>query len=179
MTPAEQKRAQAAAAAQGALTQLIRNQGQQLDKTAQGTATPAAQGQLRDQLGALQQGLAKAGLSHIPGLGAAGQSMGQAQQGLAQGQNETAAAAEANAIAQMQQAASALQNAAGTSVSFGSDQPADQTGVNGTAEDQSIPGLDLDQSSPARKIQQDIMHRDADPALAPDTHAYLHRLLNP
>jgi hypothetical protein len=179
MTPAEQKRAQAAAAAQGTLAKLIQGQGQQLDKTAQGTATPAAQGALRDQLGALQQGLAKAGLSHIPGMGAAGQSMGQAQQGLAQGQNDTAAGAEAQAIAQMQQAASALQNAAGTSVSFGNGQPADQMGVNGSDEDQSIPGLDLDQSSPARKIQQDIMHRDANPALAPGTHAYLHRLLNP
>jgi hypothetical protein len=179
MTPQEQKRAQAAAAAQGALSKIIQGQGQQLDKTGQGTATPAAQGQLRDSLNALQQGLAKAGLPHVPGLGPAGQSMGQAQQGLSSGDNQSAASAEAQAIGQMQQAASALQNAAGTTVSFGATQPSEQTGVNGSAQDDAIPGLDLDQSSPARKIQQDIMHRDADPTLAPDTHAYLHRLLNP
>jgi hypothetical protein len=179
MSPQEARRAQAAAAAQGALTKLIQGQGQELDKTGQGTATPGEEGQLRNALNALGQGLEKSGLSHIPGLGQAGQAMGQAQQGLSNGDEGRAASAEARAIAQMQQAAAALRNAAGTSVSFGSSAPATASDPNGTAEDDAIPGLDLDQSSPARKIQQEIMRRDAEPALSPGTHAYLHRLLTP
>jgi hypothetical protein len=179
MSAAQAQRAQAAEAAQRRLSQIIQGQGAVLDKTGQGTATPADQGQLRQGLQSIQTGLEKAGMGGIPGLQAAGHAMSRAQQALGQGQPEVAAGAEAQAIAAMQQAAAALKSQAGNTLGFGGSSPTDQSGADGTGQDNAIPGLDLEQSSPARKIQMDIMHRDEEPDLAPATHQYLHRLLNP
>ncbi|HUW80716.1 MAG TPA: DUF4175 family protein, partial [Acidocella sp.] len=184
MSAAQAAQAQAAAQATKNLAQLMQEQAALLDKTAQGNATPASQGQLQSSLKGIAQALGKAGIPGVPGIGPAAQAMGTAQAALARQNNRDAQAAETSAIKNLQKAAAALQNSAQPGLSLGTgstmpDQNLDGSNANGTSEDLSIPGLNLPASNPANAIEQEIIRRDANPSLPPATHHYLHRLLTP
>jgi Domain of unknown function (DUF4175) len=170
-------------AAQG-LSQLIQGQAGLLDRTGQGKATPSEQGQLHSSLGNIGAGLAKAGTPNLPGLGPAGQAMQNAQSALAQKNTAAAQAAEIAAIQSLQKAVAALQNAARQGLTLGQDgemqgQNFEDNDPNGTAEDLSIPGLNLPGTNPADAIRQEIIRLDGNPDLPAATHDYLHRLLTP
>jgi NADH dehydrogenase/NADH:ubiquinone oxidoreductase subunit G len=184
MSAAEMARAQAAAQSAQALSQLMQNQAKLLDQTAKGDATPGQQGQLRAGLQSLGAGLQKAGIGQLPGLGQAGQSMQTAQSALSRQDNGGAQSAESAAIQHLQQAAAALQRGMQQSLSldanggmpgahgFGDSQ-------NGSNDDNASPDLGFQRRNPADAIEQEIIKRDADPALPAATHHYLRRLLAP
>jgi Domain of unknown function (DUF4175) len=179
MTAAQAAQAQAAAQAAQGLSQLIQGQANLLDQTARGTATPKAESQLQSGLKNLGDALAKAGIPNLPGLGAAGQDMGNAKSALTQQNPSGAQSAETSAIQNLQKAATALQNAIQQSLSIGMSGPTQGQSPNGENEDFSLPNLTLPGNNPADAIEQEIIHLDATPNLPPATHDYLHRLLRP
>jgi hypothetical protein len=184
MSAAEAAQAQAAAQSAQALSQLMQNQAKLLDQTAKGDATPGQQGQLRAGLQSLGAGLQKAGIGLLPGLGQAGQAMQAAQSALSRQDNGGAQSAESAAIQNLQQAAAALQQGMQQSMSF--DTNGGMPGAhgfgdsqNGSNDDNASPDLGFQRRNPADAIEQEIIKRDADPALPAATHHYLHRLLTP
>ena len=184
MSAAQAAQSQAAMQAAQGLSQLIQGQAGLLDQTGLGNATPGEQGKLHSSLGKIGADLAKAGISNLPGLGSAGQAMQNAQSALTQKNTSAAQEAETAAIQSLQKAAAALQNAAQQGLTIGQDgqmplQNFENNDPNGTAEDLSIPGLNLPGTNPANVIQQEIIRLDADPSLPATTHDYLHRLLTP
>jgi hypothetical protein len=183
MTAAQAAAAQAAASAAAGLTQLIQKQSGLLNQTAQGSATAAQQGQLRQDLQGVQATLETAGAAHLPGMQDAGTSMQAAQDALSQQNTGAAQSAEAGSIQNLQKAAAALQRAAQQSLTLGpggSDSPAPDSDLpDGNSEDLQVPGLALPGSNPADAIEQEIMRLDANPNLPAATHQYLHRLLSP
>lgn len=184
ISAAQAAQSQAARQAAQGLSQLIQGQAGLLDQTGQGNATPGEQSQLRSSLGNIGAGLAKAGIPNLPGLGPAGQAMQNAQSALARKNTGAAQAAEIAAIQSLQKAAAALQNAARQGLTLGQDgemqgQNFEDNDPNGTAEDLSIPGLNLPGTNPADAIRQEIIRLDGNPDLPAATHDYLHRLLTP
>jgi hypothetical protein len=185
MSAAEAARAQAAAQSAHALNQLMRNQANLLDQTAKGNATAGQQGQLRTGLQNLGAGLQKAGIAGLPGLGRAGQAMQAAQSALSRQDNGSAQPAESAAIQNLQQAAAALQRSMQQSLSLnanGGGMPGAHgfgDSQNGSNDDNASPDLGFQRRDPADAIEQEIIKRDADPALPAATHRYLHRLLTP
>jgi hypothetical protein len=184
ISAAQAAQSQAARQAAQGLSQLIQGQASLLDQTGQGNATPGEQSQLHSSLGNIGAGLAKAGIPNLPGLGPAGQAMQNAQSALARKNTAAAQASEIAAIQSLQKAAAALQNAARQGLTLGQDgemqgQNFEDNNPNGTAEDLSIPGLNLPGTNPADAIRQEIIRLDADPDLPTATHDYLHRLLTP
>ena len=110
--------------------------------------------------------------------------MGDAQSALTQHDDGTAQTAETSAIQNLQKAATALQNETAQSLSLGMggemlNQNPSGNDPNGRNDDLSTPALPLQSNNPADKIEQEIIHLDANPALPQATHDYLHRLLVP
>jgi hypothetical protein len=192
MNAADKARGQAAAKAGSALSKLIQGEAHLLGKTASpsaslpGSGAPqapslsAAQQQLRQALQQLQHNLAAHQLPPLPGLGASGKAMGQAGAHLQQGDQPGAMPGERAAIAGLQQAAAALAklgNGQQQGLSGLGQRGTGKTGQSGMDEHGSIDLKTGNKPSPAQKIEQDIMHRDANPALPAPAHHYYHRLL--
>jgi hypothetical protein len=184
MTAAEAAKAAAADAAAAAISQMTKAEADLLDQTHQGSATPAEQGAVQQQLNATRQSLARAGVP-VPGLGQAGADMGAAGDALNLDDTDAAEDAETGAISALQQAAAALSASRANRFSLGQGQPSlqginpGQDGPNGMPDLQSNPNLNFGAPNPARAIQQQIIHQDSDPALPTPTHDYYHRLLAP
>jgi hypothetical protein len=182
MTAAQLARAAAADAAAQAIAQMTQGEATILDHTHQGTATPADQAGLQAQLNATTQSLAKTGMT-IPGLGAAGQAMGNAASALTQQDQNGAESQENAAIAGLQKAAAALSAAQSNGYGIGPTSPRpggitdSDTGPEGGPDDDSTPADLNTTSNPARVIEQQIINQDAAPALPPATHDYYNRLL--
>lgn len=186
MTAAQLAQAQAANQAAQSIAQMTQNQATLLDATHAGTASPADQTALQQQLQATQQTLAAAGLQ-IPGLTPANTAMQAAQAALASHATQNAAAAEAAAIKNLQQAAAALAQAAKRQFAIGpGGQPGSQSGsssnpdgLTGSPDEQSDPDFNPNRPNPAAAIQQQIIQQDSQPALPAATHQYYHKLLDP
>jgi hypothetical protein len=153
-----------------------------LDQTNNGTASPGAQGDLRNQLSATRGALGKAGL-FLPGLGDAAAAMATAQGALSRNDESTAAAAESDAIQGLQKAAASLA-AASQGMRFDAGQSGAEVeqlddGSNGAPDENSFRTILPSAGNAARVIQQEIIKNDSDPALPEATHQYYHRLLNP
>jgi hypothetical protein len=184
MSAAEAAQAKAAGQAAQGLAKLMLGQASLLNQTAQGDATPDQQAQLQKDLNDIGAALSKAGIPGLPGLSSAAQAMGDAQAALTQHDDGTAQTAETSAIQNLQKAAAALQNETAQSLSLGMggemlNQTPNGNDPNGSNDDLAIPGLPLQTNNPADRIEQEIIHLDANPALPQATHDYLHRLLMP
>jgi hypothetical protein len=184
MTAAEAAQAKAAGQAAQGLAKLMQNQASLLNQTTQGSATAAQQAQLQADLKNMEAALGKAGIPSLPGLPGAAKAMGDAQSALTQHDDGTAQTAETSAIQNLQKAATALQNETAQSFSLGMggemlNQNPSGNDPNGSNNDLSTPALPLQSNNPADKIEQEIIHLDANPALPQATHDYLHRLLVP
>jgi hypothetical protein len=190
MSASEEARAQAAAKAGSSLNKMVQGEAQLLGQTASAPhGTPpqslaAAQRRLHQALQRLRQGLASAKLPRLPGLGDSGKAMGQAGTSLRQGDQQGAMAGERAAIASLQQAASALAKL-GQGQGKGQQEGrsglgqhgSGKTGQSGMDEHGSIDLKAGNKATPARRIEQDIIHRDANPGLPAPAHHYYHRLL--
>jgi hypothetical protein len=182
MTPAELAQAKAAAAAAQAIAQMTQQQANLLDQTNAGTAKPADQSALQQQLQATQKSLANAGLQ-IPGLSPAGTAMQSATKSLTNHAPQQAATAQANAIKNLQSAAAALAKAAKRQLAISpGNQPGSQSagpGITGLPDEQPDPNLTTTHPNPAAAIQQQIIKQDSQPELPTTTHQYYHNLLTP
>jgi len=181
MSAAQAKRAEAADQAAENLSQMMQGEAALLDQTNQGKGLPASQAQLQGELSSTSQNLAKAGIE-VPGLGDAGNAMGQARDALAQQDTGTAINAEGSAIEALQRAAAALA-AAGQGMSFGEgSSPAaaenDGEGLSGAPDENSFPGILPLGDDAAGAIQRQIIKDDDDPALPSTVHQYYRRLLD-
>jgi len=182
MTAAQEAQAAAADAAAQQISQMTKGESALLDQTHQGNATPGEQGALQNQLNATMQSLKQSGVP-VPGLGQAGQAMGQAEGALAAQNSGAAEGAENAAIQGLQQAAAALAAGAKNRLSIGQEgqdmpgQSGDEDGFNGAPDEHSTPDFFNGAANPARVIQQQIMNDDSAPALPAGVHDYYHRLL--
>jgi hypothetical protein len=159
VTPAPNAAAQALAAAAGqALAKIMQAEATLRDATGQGNATPDDQASIAGQLAALQQGMAHAGVP-APTLAAAQNAMQQAETNLAAQNFQAAGHAEAQAIQALQKTAAGLAQ-------------------SGAGDSGPLPGLNPAPVNPADAVEQEIMRRDAEPALPAMVHEYLRRLLN-
>lgn len=189
---AERKSAQA-------LSRLMRRESRLMDRTARRGPPPmgnsagqkpgphsqalARQQQgLRMSLQATQQAMAQAGLPAMAQLGAGKSAMAGAEAHLRAGDRAGAMPAERAAIVALQQAAGALQSMrlghgnAGGPVGLGR-QAAGGHGRFGT-QDRGVLSLGrAGADSEARRIENDLIRRDARPGLPAPAHHYYHRLL--
>jgi hypothetical protein len=182
MSAAEAARTKAAEQGAQELGRMTKAESALLDQTNNGTASPGAQGDLRNQLSATRGALGKAGL-FLPGLGDAAAAMATAQGALSRNDESTAAAAESDAIQGLQKAAASLA-AASQGMRFDAGQSGAEVeqlddGSNGAPDENSFRTILPSAGNAARVIQQEIIKNDSDPALPEATHQYYHRLLNP
>jgi hypothetical protein len=162
---------------------LTKGESTLLDQTNNGMASPADQGNLRNQLDSTRGALGKAGMS-LPGLGDAAAAMATAQGALSRNDESTAAGAENAAIQGLQKAAAALAassqgmrfDASGQS---GAAMEQFENGNNGAADEDTLPTVLPNGGNAAGVIQQEIIKNDSDPSLPDATHQYYRRLLNP
>jgi hypothetical protein len=183
MSAAEAARTKAADQAAQELGSLTKGESTLLDQTNNGMASPADQGNLRNQLDSTRGALGKAGMS-LPGLGDAAAAMATAQGALSRNDESTAAGAENAAIQGLQKAAAALAassqgmrfDASGQS---GAAMEQFENGNNGAADEDTLPTVLPNGGNAAGVIQQEIIKNDSDPSLPDATHQYYRRLLNP
>jgi hypothetical protein len=182
MTAQQAAQSQAAQIAAQNLSKLTQAQAGVLDKTTQGSATPADQASLQSQLAAIRQALAQAQLN-MPSLGKAAKAMSDAKAALAQGDAGSAAAAQTAAIQNLQAAAAALQSAGQLAIGKGAGgqpTPGDTQngdGINGLPDEQFLPGLGQPAPNPAGAVEDQIIQQSAEPGLPAAARRYLQRLL--
>jgi hypothetical protein len=182
MSAAQAAQSAAANQAAQALSQLTQGEAALLDQTNQGAATPADQGTLLNQLLATRHGLDQAGIK-LPGLGDAAAAMRAAQSALGQTDITASTDAEGAAIQALQKAAATLA-ASGKGMAFGEGgQPGGgksgfDEGINGGPDEDDMPQGMPSSGNAAREIEQQIIKRDADPALPDATRQYYDRLLD-
>jgi hypothetical protein len=183
MSAAEAARTKAAEQGAQELGRMTKAESALLDQTNNGTASPGAQGDLRNQLSATRGALGKAGL-FLPGLGDAAAAMATAQGALGRNDESTASGAEDAAIQGLQKAAAALASSSqGMRFDAGGQSGAGmgpfESGDNGAADEDTLPTILPNAGNAAGVIQQEIIRNDSDPTLPNATHQYYHRLLNP
>lgn len=198
-TPAERARREAAGAAGQRLSQIMQGEADLLDRTARqarqaGKAGQPAGGEhlagrqqdLEQQLAAAIRAMAAAGLKPSPQAGQGQAAMAGAAGRLQQGDMAGAMPGERASIKALQQAEAGLQAQAGSGSGSGG-QPGGISGLGSQAEggegvfgNQSRSTLRLGRAgarSDARRIQDELIRRDAEPGLPPSAHSYYRGLL--
>ncbi len=173
ISAAQLAQAEQAAAAGQALSDMLRAEAALRDQTMQGGASADPQGKLAEGLAGIRRRLNDAGYA-APDLATAQQAMRQAQSALAQQDFSAAAKAQAEAMQALQKALSGLPQIGQGSTG---EQAQGENG-SGASDDEPLPGTSPVPVNPADAIQQEIMKRDANPALPEALHEYLRRLLN-
>ncbi len=192
--------AQRREAAAGHLASIMRQEARLMDQTAQQATMPRfgnqaaipgssssarlaeRQDALRRQLSSAARTMAGAGLPEQPQLGRGQQAMASAGNALRAGDMQAGLSGERAAIAALQQAQNALAAMPGQGLPGGGPSGLGQHAAGGEGEfgNQNASTVSIGKAgahSDARRIQGELIRRDATPGLPPEAHRYYGRLL--